>query len=505
VTTAVDESFEAHDPYAAEVRELWKSFGGIPVLKGVNITLFPGEIHALVGGNGAGKSTLMKSMTGVVEPDEGEIIIRGNRVRNLSPRKAHANSIYMVPQEPALFPNLSVRENITLSLAGTGVGEEAVDQTARELAPHIDLAAPASELSIADQQLVELIRGIVRRSKVLIVDEPTAALTARETESLFVQLRYLASKGVGIFYVTHRLNEIFELCNRVSVLRDGALVMQSDVREIATHDIVSQMIPDKAAGVGIRRSTAAADSAVLLEVDDLAGDGFSHVSFCVRAGEIVGIAGVIGAGRTEVAETIFGARKGTGRVVLCGTDYTHRSPKESYARGLSYVAEDRHLNGVFLNADIVDNVTSTVPGRVSSQGWTSRSRQHRVTSQLMESLDLQAGALSRHVANLSGGNQQKVALGKALAPNPKVLILDEPSRGVDVGARADLYRAAHELAESGTAVVVVSSDFEEVCAIASRVLVMRNGRITTELTGDGITMSSVRNASFGLAPKEEAA
>ncbi len=484
----------------ARVADLWKSFGGIPVLKGVNIDVHEGEIHALVGGNGAGKSTLMKAITGVVEPDAGTITINGNEVRNLSPKSAHANSVYMVPQEPKLFPNLSVYENVALALGSRKVTKAEVTEVIASLGHRIDLDHPAGELSISDQQLIELVRGMLREARLLIVDEPTAALTAREVDRLFSQLRKLAADGVGIFYVSHRMSEIFELCHRVTVLRDGNMVLQAATSDVDAAALVQAMVPD--AQLLQRRNggkTIDRNGSPALRVENMSGQGFADINLEVHPGEVLGIAGVVGSGRTELAETLYGLRPGTGSVVLNGKPFTRPTPRRALDRGLAYVPEDRHAHGIFLIGDIVDNTSASVLQKVSTGGVISRRRDVALTERFAKDLSLQKGSRRRRLANLSGGNQQKVSLAKALASDPSVIILDEPSRGVDVGAREDLYRLIDELAKSGLAVVLISSDFEEVVDLSHRVVVMRDGRIHDEIVGDDITLSAVRDASFGSA------
>lgn len=481
---------------------IWKSFGGVAVLKGVSIDLHPGEIHALVGGNGAGKSTLMKIVTGVVTPDAGRIRIAGQDVRRLSPRSAHANGVYLVPQEPELFGNRSVLENIELALAGLAVSRKQIRATAQALSAGIDLDARASDLSISDQQLVELVRGILRGARVLIVDEPTSALTAREAERLFDQLRALAADGVGIFYVSHRMPEIFALCDRVTVLRDGAVVLQERTADTSISGLVNAMVPSTVLPADRMVHTPPPAAEPVLEVAHLSGNGFQDVSFQLMPGEVLGVAGVVGSGRTELAETVFGLRPGQGSVRLAGAEYPHRSPRRSLARGLSYVPEDRHENGVFLLGTITENVSSTVLPRISRAGVIDARADRRLTDTMAADLALQPGPRTRRVANLSGGNQQKVSLAKALAPQPVVIMLDEPSRGIDIAARADLYRLIERLAGSGLGVLLISSDFEEIAQLSSRVLVMREGRLTGELTGDEITLAAVRDAAFGTLDQE---
>ena len=502
--TVVDEASRSKDSLA-HVANVWKSYGGVPVLTGVNLDLKPGEIHALVGGNGAGKSTLMKVITGVVSPDSGSVVVAGKELRNLSPRAAHENGIYMVPQEPKLFPSLSVRENISLSLEGLKVSNAAIESMAQQIAPQINLDENADQLSISDQQLVEIIRGMLREAKVLIVDEPTASLTVQEVNRLFGHLRDLAAQGVGIFYITHRMNEIFEICDRVAVLRDGTLVSDRPVLETSVDEVVAEMIPNSTVTHGNSVAVAAAEKGigpVVLEVNGLTGQGFTDVSLEVRAGEIVGLAGVVGSGRTELAETIYGVRQGVGEVKLYDKRLDKRSPAISMAEGLSYVPEDRHANGVFLLGTIIENSTSGVLKDVS-RGLRIRHRFERSkVEDLTDSLDLQKGGLDRQVGNLSGGNQQKVSLAKSLANAPKAIILDEPSRGVDVGARGDLYRLIGELADAGTAVLVISSDFEEVVDVSDRILIMRGGTIREEITKHDITLETVRDRCFGISRKD---
>lgn len=491
-------------PTVAAVTNVWKSYGGVPVLKGVSLELRPGEIHALAGGNGAGKSTLMKIMTGVVSQDDGSVIIGGEEIRRLSPKTAHENGIYMVPQEPKLFPSLSVRENIALSLDGLNVSNAQIREVAQEMAPHIKLNSPAGDLSISDQQLVEIIRGILRQAKVLIVDEPTSSLTAHEVDLLFDRLRKLSSSGVGIFYITHRMNEIFDLCSHVTVLRDGNMVFTSPVADTTVSEVVRQMVPNvrEELAESERRARMVQEEGCtgdcVLEVKDLSGQGFEHVSLRVRAGEIVGIAGVVGSGRTELAETIYGIRPGEGAVLLVGEEYSDRSPANSNRVGITYVPEDRHANGVFLLGDIVQNTSSSIISRLSSRGFVKTKDERTMVEDLTKDLDLQQGSLARLVGKLSGGNQQKVSLAKALAAKPKAIILDEPSRGVDVGARADLYHLIRKLAEEGTAILVISSDFEEVVEIADRVLIMRDGTVAVELQGDEIRLDAVRDSCFNV-------
>ncbi|WP_435298818.1 sugar ABC transporter ATP-binding protein [Timonella sp. A28] len=492
----------------AKLEKIWKSYGGIAVLKGVSIDLQPGEIHALVGGNGAGKSTLMKIVTGVVTPDSGKIVIAGNEVRNLSPRAAHSNGVYLVPQEPELFPNLSVYENIQLAMGDLKIPRTRVEEVTKSLCDTINLDSRASDLSISDQQLVEIIRGVLRGAHLLIVDEPTSSLTAKEAQRLFTHLRAFAQSGVGIFYVTHRMAEIFELCDRVTVLRDGNTVLQKNTQNSSIAELVGAMVPQQGNTTTIhqrqQRETDRTQKPAL-SVRNFTGDGFAGINFDLYPGEVLGIAGVIGAGRTELAESIYGVRKGLGTVTLNGADYAKRTPQNSLRKGLSYVPEDRHEHGVFLLGTIVDNTTSGILERISRLGILDHKADKATAEEFAADLSLQQGSLQRHVGNLSGGNQQKVSLAKALAANPQVIILDEPSRGIDVAARADLYRLVEGLAERGLAVLLISSEFEEIELLSTRVLVMRDGHIAEEFSGDDINFGNIRDAAFGANESKKTA
>jgi len=486
---------------AVQLKDIWKSYGGVPVLKGVTLGIRPGEIHALIGGNGAGKSTLMKILTGVEVCDSGEILIHGESFRRLNPREAHAIGVYLVPQEPSLFPNLTVLENIQLSLpADRRPSRAQVAEAVASLGQPIDLDQLAKDLSISGQQLIELARGLLHNARVLIVDEPTAALTARETQLLFEQLKKMAADGMAIFYITHRLHEVFDLCDSASVLRDGVLVLECPTAECDVDALVNAMVPDRAdAASGFSRERICDPNAEpALVIDNLSGEGFRNISLRIAPGEVVGLAGVVGSGRTELAETVFGIRPVLdGKILLHGTELKgKRSPRKAMAAGIGYVPEDRHAHGVFLSGTVVENATSGVLDRIAKV-LVKTSEANRVSDDLMDQVALQPGPRTRKVLNLSGGNQQKVALAKNLACEPTVLILDEPTRGIDAGARLDLYAAIEALALRGLAVLLISSDFEEIAQLSTRVLIMRDGQVKNELHPPHISVEAVHAAAFG--------
>ena len=333
--------------------------------------------------------------------DSGDIKLGGQALRRLSPRTAQSHGVYLVPQEPQLFPNLTVMENVRLAVADRKVGRAEVARIVDELAHPINLDQKASDLSISGQQLIEIVRGILRGAKVLIVDEPTAALTAREAERLFDQLRSLTARGVGVFYVSHRMPEIFALCNRVSVLRDGAIVLQGTTADLSIGDLVTAMVPDALVHVSAAKTEASVRTeSPVLQLESFTGNGFHDVSLGLYRGEILGIAGVMGSGRTELAETMFGLRQGAGVMTLHGNQFHKRSPARCLSMGLSYVPEDRHEHGVFLGGSVTENISSTVLPSISTLGFIRPVLDRRLTDEMAQTLALQPGARSRAVGNL---------------------------------------------------------------------------------------------------------
>jgi AI-2 transport system ATP-binding protein len=468
------------------------------VLKAVDLSVARGEIHALVGGNGAGKSTLMKILCGVIAPDGGTITIKGTGYDRLTPALAQSIGISLVPQEPQLFPHMTVLENIRIALDRPITRDEVIE-TFESLGHGIDDDRLAETLSISDQQLVEIAKGILRNSEILVVDEPTAALTEHEVQRLFTLLRALTERGFGIFYISHRLHEIAELCHRASVLRDGAVVFEGSAKEATPEKLVEYMIPG-----GTKREHTArkkgrsegnGNDKAALELRGLTGPGFADINLNVRPGEVVALAGPVGSGRTEVAEAILGVRPSTGEVLIHGEAYDSRSPKGSLSRRVALIPEDRQAHGIFLNATVTENMTASMLHRLTRLAIPRR-REREVANRWASDLQLSGCAVGDEVARLSGGNQQKVVLARCLAVDPGVLVLDEPSRGVDVGARTDLYRAIDELSQQGLAILLISSDLEEVVLLADRVLVMRKGRIFASLDGEDVEFGKIRASAF---------
>ncbi|PKR58177.1 autoinducer 2 ABC transporter ATP-binding protein LsrA [Thalassospira lohafexi] len=484
---------------SVRVTDIWKSYGGTAVLKGINIELLAGQVHALLGGNGAGKSTLMKTIAGLVSPDQGSVEINEQVLGTPSPAAAQALGLYLVPQEAHILPNQSVLENICLGLKAKPRALRAqAEALLRDLAVSLDLDAQAATLEIADRQIVEIMRGLIRKASVLILDEPTSALTPHEANALFDRVRQLQAQGVGIFFISHKLREIREICSVISVLRDGAIVLSGALCDYDDNHIVEAMTKTVQSAAPTARADADIDfdtRDVVLEIDGFSGEGFRDISFNVRAGEIVGLAGVVGAGRSELAETLFGLRDArSGTLHLHGAPLTKRSPRDCVDAGLVYLPEDRQQNGLFLEASLAWNMSGYTMHRLGF--FPKRNAETTAFNTFRESLGIKCEGEDQSAGRLSGGNQQKVLLAKCLAANPKVLILDEPTRGVDVAARNDIYRLIHELAAKGLGVVLISSDFDEIEQLADRVVVMAHGLQCGALERDAVTVDAIAHLAF---------
>lgn len=487
-----------------EVEGMVKSFGENAVLRDVSLALRRSDVMAVVGGNGAGKSTLMKILAGIYTPDKGSIRIEGSDVSLHTPSAAHAMGVYLVPQEPLLFPNMTVEENLSLGLdePRTDVRKRAVALIKRLNWP-LSMSRQANSLSIAEQQLVEILRGLLRSAKVLILDEPTSSLTFAEIQSLFKLIKELRAEGVGIFYITHRLDEVFEIATHVAILRDGRVTLEGPVGGFTRELLLQGLLPSES-----RKGSAAArtktlhrnapDAKPALVLDRVSGYGFRDVSLSVYPGEVLGIAGVVGAGRTELAEAVFGIGKLVGgRVLLEGADITGCGVRDAIRKGLNYIPEDRRRNGLFGAASVRANVTSAVLdtlGRVFLPVF----RERKLTSKYIEEFSISTTGQEQSLGALSGGNQQKVIISRILATNPKVLILDEPTRGIDAGARGDVYRIIDALKAEGLAVLLISSDMEEILALSDRVVTMYNGAINREFGPGEIALDGLMAASFGV-------
>ncbi len=471
-----------------EVRGLQKSFAGNIVLSGVDLSLAAGEVHAIVGENGAGKSTLIKLLAGVYQPDAGQIFMHGREMRLPSPRSAFDCGIVCIHQELSLAPHLSAEENIFLghfprTRLGT-IDRRTVRQRTKELldrlAISIDQKRPIGELSIAQQQMIEIAKAISLEAKVLILDEPTAVLDEPMVKTLFALLRRLKAQGIGVIFISHHLEEIFRVADRVTVLRDGSRTGQSAVADIDQNWLVARMIGRDfpAHALHSRKSGELA-----LELTGLSLHGaFADVTFSVRQGEIVGLAGLVGAGRSEVAQAIVGVVRPTaGQIRVFGREVRISDPNVAAHLGIAYVTEDRKAFGLLPNRAVRENATISNLARFSRFGLLQLGQEKSFVRGIIERLDVRLSGMEAEIQNLSGGNQQKVLIGRALAVEPRILIFDEPTRGVDIGAKSEIYKFIEEIVAGGVAVVLISSELEEILRLADRVIVMRRGRIAATL------------------------
>lgn len=491
-----------------------KSFSSNLVLKGISLELKPGEVKALIGGNGAGKSTLMKILMGIYTPDSGEIYINGEKTVFPSPSAALQKGIYLVPQEPMLFPNMTVEENILIGFNANRIElKKRLLKLMEKLGWQISLERTAETLSIAEQQLIEILRGLLREAKILILDEPTSALSFNEIESLFKVIKDLKNQGIGMFYITHRLTEVFDISTSVGILRDGMITLAGPVEEFTKEMLVEGLLPPNMEVVSSIDSKRSHSSPARLDLDydnlepvveikNLSGYGFRDIDIRVFPNEILGIAGVVGAGRTELAEAVFGIGEViSGQVLLEGEDITGLKTSEIIKKGINYVPEDRHYNGIFPITDVMSNLTaSTLKWLVKT--FLNINKETTLTKKYINDFRIKVTGQDQIVKSLSGGNQQKVVIGKTLSTSPKVIILDEPTRGIDAGARSDVYRIIHQLKDQGHAILLISSDFEEIVELCDRTKIMYQGMISHTFYRNEITMNTLTAASFGVYNKE---
>lgn len=491
------------DTPTLELRGVRKNFGAVVALRNGELTLHKGSIHALVGENGAGKSTLVKIMAGLYSRDAGTFEMEGEPVQFRSTADAKAAGIAVIYQEPTLFPDLSVTENIFMGRQPTGrfgridkaaMRAEVVRLLGR-LGVRIDPDRPTEGLSIADQQIIEIAKAISLDAKALIMDEPTAALSGVEVERLFAVARSLRDEGRALLFISHRFDEVFALCDTVTVMRDGSYISTSPIGETSVPQIVRTMVgrdvdelfPKVPAEIG----------RPLLQVDGLTQPGvFRDISFEVRAGEIVALAGLVGAGRSEVARAVFGVDPySAGTVTVDGQRLPGGSPEQAMRRGLALVPEDRRKQGLVMDATVASNITDAIRGRLTKFGLITTGRENAAARTWAGRLAVKTAALDAIAGTLSGGNQQKVVLAKWLATDPRVLVIDEPTRGIDVGTKAEVHRMMSELAGRGLAVLMISSELPEVLGMADRVLVMHEGRITADIPRDQATPEAVMFAA----------
>jgi ABC-type sugar transport system ATPase subunit len=490
-----------------EAQSIGKHYGGVAALDDVSVAIRRGEIHALCGENGAGKSTLGKIIAGAVAPDAGRLLLDGEPVHLRSPRDALRHGIAIIAQEIALVPQLSVLDNVFLGREHGPAGfvdrrtaRREVDRLAERIGLKVDAATKVGGLRTAEQQQVEIIRALARDARLIVMDEPTAALSRPEAERLHELTRDLRSEGVTIIYVSHFLSEVLELCDRVTVLKDGRFVKTADASGETVDSLVLAMLGRDLGQQFPPVVPPPEDAAPVLRVRGLTRAGaFAGIDLDVHAGEIVGMAGLVGAGRTEIARAIFGADPHDGTVEVDGQPVTRRSPRAGIRQGLAMLPESRKDQGLVMMRSISENVSMVHLDDVMRGGFLRRGRERQLVGDVLASVDTRAASITMPVAALSGGNQQKVALAKWLVRRPRVLIADEPTRGVDVGAKRAIYELLQQLAADGVAVLVISSELEEVLGLAHRVLVVRGGRIVSELSRDQADEETVMRAAFGAA------
>lgn len=501
----------APPPTALSVHGIRMEFPAVVALNGVSIDFLPGEVHGVIGENGAGKSTLMKILSGVQLPTAGEVRRQGQPVRFAGVRDAMASGVAMIHQELDVIDDLTASENIFLGseLASLGLLKskemnEQADALLQRVGAGFPSSTPVGRLSVAGKQLVEIAKALSHNADVLILDEPTAVLSDRETEALFRLIRELKAEGKTLIYISHRLAEVQELCDRVTVLRDGELIETLDDKPF-TPERMADLMVGRTLGDHYPPAGRHELGPVVLELKDVSSPPVvQSASLSLRAGEIVGLAGLIGSGRTELAEALVGLRPLGGQMTLSGSPARFRSPRQAMEQGLVYISEDRKDAGLVLAMSVTENITLANLA-AHSHPLISRGQESACAEEWQKKLDIRAGSLAAPVGSLSGGNQQKAAIAKWLDGGPKVVILDEPTRGVDVGAKREIYTLIHRLAEEeGMACLVISSELSEILGVCSRTLVMRDGRIVGELAGDDMTEEAMMRLAAGVEGGEAA-
>ncbi|BEP12166.1 sugar ABC transporter ATP-binding protein [Acidothermaceae bacterium B102] len=508
MTTAPDPIDSAEPTSAAPLLELVqaaKSFGAVKALEDGSVTLYAGEAHALLGENGAGKSTLVKILAGVHQPDAGQLLLDGQPVTFSGPSASRAAGISIIYQEPTLFPDLTVAENIFVGRqplkGGRRVNPDEMNRRAREvfarLGVFIEPSRPARGLSVADQQIVEIAKAIAFDARVIVMDEPTAALTLVEVDRLFEVARTLCAEGAAVLFISHRLEEVFALCQRATIMRDGRFVRTALVADLTIDNIIRSMVGRDLASLFPKTETEPGET--LLDVEHLTREGvFYDVSFSVRRGEIVALAGLVGAGRTEVASAIFGIdRRDAGTVRVNGVELPNGSPRAAMAAGVALVPEDRRQQGLVMDMAIDHNIALASLASLQEYGLIRRVREQVLAADWATRLQLKYGRVRNTVSTLSGGNQQKVVLAKWLARRPQILIIDEPTRGIDVGTKAEVHRLLDELVGQGMGILMISSELPEVLGMADRVLVIREGRLVAEIARADADEDSIMRAATG--------
>ncbi len=482
-----------------EVKHISKCFRMTQALDDVSLTLYPGEVHALLGENGAGKSTLIKIIAGVHQPDEGQLLLQGQPVEITCPRQATDLGISVIYQELSLYPDLSVAENIFMGHPPRGqlgavdwpVMYRQAEKIFASLGIEMDVRCKVSRLSVGNRQRVEIAKALSLNAKVLIMDEPTAALTAHDVESLFAIVRRLQKQGVGIIYISHRLEEIFELADRVSVLRDGKYVGTVKVADTTSDHLIGMMVGRTLDQLFPKISVPIGEP--ILELRNVTRQGvIEDISLTLRRGEILGLSGLVGSGRSDLAHTIFGIHPAEqGEIYIDGERVTLDNPQQAMKLGIAYVTEDRQKDGLVLPMTVKENISLATLAGLTQYGFVRLKQEEEVADQYVNWLNIRTPSIFQEVKNLSGGNQQKVVISKWLLSHPRILILDEPTRGIDVGAKAEIHRLMGELAGQGMAILMISSELPEILGMSDRILVMKQGRLVGEFDRNEATQEKI--------------
>lgn len=484
------------EDYILEMKHISKDYGGIHALRDVNFSLKKGEVLCLCGENGAGKSTLMKVLTGVEKPSKGEILLHGKLAHIHKPIDAYRQGISIVHQELVQIPDMTIAENIFVGrydkkacFIDYKALTEKTNQLMERLGIHYNPDAKIRQYSVAQRQLIEIMKALSYDSSIIVLDEPTAALTLDETKILYGIIRKLKREGVSIIFISHRMEDIYAVGDRIYVLKDGSYSGVAEVGDVSVEDIIKMMIGRDIGQQFVQKTNKVGD--VILEVKGLANEYIKDISFQVRSGEVVGFGGLIGAGRTELLQAIYGVDSYEGEIYYKGELIKNSSPKAAIDRGFSMVPEDRKDKGLILSHSVQNNIQMTILDRISRLGLLCGRKGKQTVETFIENLNIKTSGAQQKVGMLSGGNQQKVVLAKCMAPEPSVILLDEPTRGVDVGAKAEIYKIINDLASKGFAIIMVSSELPELIAVSDRIIVMRDGRISGEIDAKGVTEEQV--------------
>ena len=501
--------------FALKMKSITKTFPGVLALDDVSLSVKKGEVHALLGENGAGKSTLMKVLSGMYIPEEGEIYLDDIKVHFVHPHDAIEKGIGVIYQELNLVPAMSAIDNVVLGHEVNSRGFINEKKNKEEAKSWLDsvvgdnnmsYTTQVSNLSVAQQQMVEIAKALSLKARLLIMDEPSATLTDKELDSLFDIIRQLQSNGVTIIYISHRLDEVFEVCDRATVLRDGGVIGTVNVEDVDKSKIISMMIGRELTNIFPKRESKPTKN-VALSVENLTRDKMlKDISFKLYEGEILGISGLVGSGRTELARAIIGADKYSekeGRIELRGKEVDYHHPRNSIKDGIAYLSEDRKAEGLFLDMSIITNITMASLNMYKKNGFVDAAKERRNANEYVDSLNIKTPSINKFVGDLSGGNQQKVVIAKWMTTKSKILILDEPTRGIDVGAKYEIYELMIRLVEDGYAIIMISAELPEILGMSDRILIMHEGKVTGEVMGSDATEDAIMHFATGQIDEQQ--